>query len=63
MVVIQIEVLCGHPVKKLKAYTFSERFYGILKFDIFVTILSNFGQTKVLDGFQRIHWKYTKKKN
>ena len=55
IVVMQIEVLCGHPAKKLNFYTFSDQFYGNLKIASFVTILTNFGQTQVLDGFQRFH--------
>ena len=62
IVVMQIEVLSGHPVKKLNPYPFSDRFYGNLKIAIFVAILTNFGQTQVLDGFQRFHWKYSKTK-
>ena len=62
MVVMQIEVLCGHPVKKLNPYTLSDQFYGNLKITIFVAILTNFGQSEVLDGYQRFHSKYCKTK-
>ena len=62
MVVMQIEVLCGHPVKKLNPYTLSDQFYGILKITIFVAILTNFDQTQVLDGFQSFLWKYSNSK-
>ena len=62
MVVMQIEVFCGHPVKKLNPHTFSDQFYGNLKLASFVAILTNFGRTQVLDGFQRFHWKYSKTK-
>ena len=60
MVVMQIEVLCGHPVNKLNLYTFSDRFYGNLKIAIIVAILTNFGQTQVLDRYQHFHWIYCK---
>ena len=46
MVVMQIEVLCGHPAKKLNFYTFSDQFYWNLKIASFVAILTNFGQTQ-----------------
>ena len=60
MVVILIEVICGHPVKKLNPYLFSDQYYGNLKMAIFVAILTNFCQTKVLDGFQSFYWNYSK---
>ena len=59
---MQIEVLCGHPGKKLNSFTHSDQLYFNLKITIFVAILTNFGQTQVLDGFQRFHWKYSKTK-
>ena len=62
IVVMQIEVICGHPTKKLNFYAFSDQFYRILKIASFVAILTSFGQTQVLDGFQRFHWKYSKTK-
>ena len=49
---MQIEVLCGHPVKKLNPFTLSDQFYGNLKITLFVATLTNFGQAQVLDGFQ-----------
>ena len=62
MIVRHIEVLCGHPVKKLNPHTLSGLFYGNLKITIFVAILTIFGPTQVLDGFQGFHWKYSKTK-
>ena len=55
MVVMQIEVLCGHPVKKLNPHILSDQFYGNLKITIFVVILTNFGKTQVLYGYQHYH--------
>ena len=52
MVAMQIEVLCGHPVKKLNPFNVSYQFYGNIKITIFVAILTNFGQIQVLGGFQ-----------
>ena len=62
MVVMQIDVLCDHPVKKLNSYTFSDQFYGNLNIAIFVAILTNLSQNQVSDGFQHFHWKYSKTK-
>ena len=59
---MQLEVLCGHPAKKFNFYTCSDQIYGNLKIASFVAILTKFGQTQVLDGFQRFHWKYSKTK-
>ena len=48
--------------EEIKSLYLSDQFYGNLKMAIFVAILTNFGQTQVLDGFQCFYWKYSKPK-